>query len=53
MLEIVTTSFIKYITDEVRQDSQNTCINRIIIKTMNILIKSPGNEDAKDGEPKI
>ena len=29
MLEIVTISFIEYINDEVRQDSNNTCINKI------------------------
>ena len=58
MLEIVTISSIEYINDE---DSNNTCINKIIMKTMIILImiktmimliKSPDNEDAKDREPK-
>ena len=51
MLEIVTISLIEYINDEVCQDSNNTCINKIIMKT--ISIKSPDDEDAKDGEPKI
>ena len=50
MFEIVTISFIEYINDEVRQYSNNTCINKIITKT--ISIKSPDDEDAKDGEPK-
>ena len=50
MLEIVTISLIEYINDEVRQDSNNTCINKIIMKT--ISNKSPNDEDAKDGEPK-
>ena len=50
MLEIVTISLIEYINDEVRQDSNNTCINKIIMKT--ISIKSPDDEDAEDGEPK-
>ena len=49
MLETVTISFIEYINGE---DSNNTCINKIIIKTMIISIKSPDDEDAKDGEPK-
>ena len=49
MLETVTISLIEYINDE---DSNNTCINKIIIKTMIISIKSPDDEDAKDGEPK-
>ena len=50
MLEIVTISLIEYINDEVCQDSNNTCINKIIMKT--ISIKSPDDEDAEDGEPK-
>ena len=49
MLETVTISLIEYINDE---DSNNTCINKIIIKTMIISIKSPDDEDAEDGEPK-
>ena len=50
MLEVVIISFIECINFEVRQDSNNTCINKIIMKT--ISIKSPDDEDAKDGEPK-
>ena len=50
MSEIVTISFIEYINDE---DSNNTCIKKIKMKTMMISIKSPDNEDARDKEPKI